>query len=78
MSGLPFACKTASAISGSVYDVDGILPLSDEAALVFGDALFNELHWNPLLGLTKYCLIPIICKIMREKNFKLLILNRNN
>lgn len=44
LSGLPFACRMASAIGGSVYDVDGILPLSDEAALVFGDALFSELH----------------------------------
>jgi hypothetical protein len=56
-----------------VYDVDAMLPLSDEVALVFGDvavlfvALLLLLHCNPT-GRTKYCFTPIICKQEAERN----------
>lgn len=37
-SGLPADCRIASGINGSVYaEVDAMLPLSDDVALVFGD-----------------------------------------
>lgn len=35
---LPADCRVASGIRGSIYvDVDAMLPLSDDVALVFGD-----------------------------------------
>lgn len=62
-SGRPADCNIASGINGSVgwYAVDAMLPLSDDAALVVGDVveLFVALNCIPV-GLTRYCLIPII------------------
>ncbi len=70
---------TASGINGSVmYDVDAMLPLSDEVALVLGDVvklfveLFTLLHCNPT-GLTKYCFIPIIWRKRRGRRKKIFI-----
>lgn len=67
---LPADCIILSGINGSVYDVEAMLPLSDEVVLVFDDdvavdfdtlLLLLLLHCNPN-GRTKYCFIPIICE----------------